>query len=139
VLGAAGVTVHSDMKGKDLREDTDGHEFVFAEDGRSWHVMARDQRHKLIRQAPGTPPLLFDLKSDPVELHNMYGRPEYRDVAERLEAALDGWRGSFERPGAYVNHGAPVIDQPNVPVRNDGHREQMIVYCKTAMERHGVV
>ncbi len=132
LLAAAGIAPAPGMAGKNLREDKAGHEVVFAEDGRGWHVMARDRRYKLIGQAPGHAPLFFDLQSDPLELHNGYTEPRYRDAVRRLESALADWRGAPPR-AVYVDHGAPLIDQPNVPPRDDGHREQMRAYCRRAM------
>lgn len=42
--------------------------------------------------APSKPPVeLYDTESDPHEIENLAGRPEYRDVVERMGAALDRW------------------------------------------------
>jgi arylsulfatase A-like enzyme len=35
---------------------------------------------------------LYDLQNDPNELHNLYGREEYREVGERLQKRLDQYR-----------------------------------------------
>jgi len=137
LLAWAGVAADAAMTGRDLYRDEAGHAVVFAEDGRPWHAMARDERWKLVRQAPGTTPLLFDLQDDPLELHNVYEVSRHRAVVERLEAAIDAWRGEAPREGVYVDHDAPVIDQPNVPKAGDGHREAMIAYCREAMSAYG--
>jgi len=34
---------------------------------------------------------LYDLESDPYEIHNLAGLPQYREVKERLSAVLDTW------------------------------------------------
>ena len=69
----------------------------------------------------------------------MYTEPQYGDIVQRLEAARTAWCGDSPRAEAFVNEAAPVIKQPNVPSRGDGHRQQVEIYCKTAMERYGVV
>ena len=35
---------------------------------------------------------LYDLKSDPGELHNLYGNPDYQEVQDRLQQQLDHFR-----------------------------------------------
>jgi len=35
---------------------------------------------------------LYDLKSDPNELHNLYGNPKYTKVSDRLQQQLDKFR-----------------------------------------------
>ncbi len=36
-------------------------------------------------------PVLFDVVNDPFEMNNLYGKPEYKDVTEALEARLKQW------------------------------------------------
>ena len=55
--------------------------------------MVRDGRFKYIH-THDYPAQLFDLESDPCELHNLAGRVPHADVEARLRAAvLDGWDG----------------------------------------------
>jgi len=49
-------------------------------------IAAVDRDHKLILS--GGPPVLFDLKKDPDELHNFHGNETYHDITEKLETAL---------------------------------------------------
>ncbi len=41
---------------------------------------------------------LYDLESDPHELRNLAGRPEYRRIQTALEARLTAWRGPMIQP-----------------------------------------
>lgn len=41
---------------------------------------------------------LYDLEADPIEFHNLAGRPEYRTVEERLKRALWRWRRETRDP-----------------------------------------
>jgi choline-sulfatase len=61
--------------------------------------------------------LLFDLKSDPGEFHNLSGRPEYRQIEQEMEAALRALldpeavnRRAFERHDAVLQ---AMIKQSN--------------------------
>jgi len=54
---------------------------------------------------------LYDLQADPVEFHNLAGKPELRDVEQRLKAQLQAWREQTHDPfldpatfAAYKNH-----------------------------------
>ncbi len=35
---------------------------------------------------------LYDLQSDPTEMNNLYGKPEYRDITQQLQKELNGFR-----------------------------------------------
>jgi hypothetical protein len=55
--------------------------------------LVRDERHKYVEfAAPSMPAILYDLESDPKELVNVAGRPEYRDVALDMCRRLVRWR-----------------------------------------------
>ncbi|MBW3599239.1 MAG: DUF4976 domain-containing protein [Planctomycetes bacterium] len=41
---------------------------------------------------------LYDLKNDPVEFHNLAGRPEHREVQQRLAQALIEYRKQTDDP-----------------------------------------
>ena len=53
-------------------------------------VMLRTSTHKLIRRAEGVNEL-YDLAADPLELDNVYERPEHRDAQEAMEKRLLEW------------------------------------------------
>ena len=52
----------------------------------------RDDRYKLIRFPKIDQTLLFDLQSDPNELQDLYGRPEFAGRTETLRAEYERWQ-----------------------------------------------
>ncbi|VGO16441.1 Choline-sulfatase [Pontiella desulfatans] len=54
--------------------------------GSRW-VAAVNRRYKLVL-SPSDDPWLFDLKKDPDELINFYTHPEYKEIAEKMQAEL---------------------------------------------------
>lgn len=64
------------------------------------HDGVRDDRYKLIhfygKKNPKDEAIdcneLYDLQSDPNELHNLYGNPEYKEVSDRLQERLNRYR-----------------------------------------------
>lgn len=79
------------------------------------HYGIRTQHYKLIRYDPSvvTEPSgeweLFDLRVDPLELTNVYGRAEYRDVARRLKTELTRLRAELHDEEDYPQ--APTGEQ----------------------------
>lgn len=53
-------------------------------------AMLRDSRWKLVVRTNGEQEL-YDMEQDPRELRNLYGLPEYRETARRLEQELLRW------------------------------------------------
>lgn len=53
-------------------------------------VTIRTATHKLVRRTAGLNEL-YDLTADPLELDNVHGQPQYREVQARLEQALLDW------------------------------------------------
>jgi arylsulfatase A-like enzyme len=53
--------------------------------------MARTQEWKLVEEIGGTSEL-YDLRADPGELTNLYGRPEHRAVQAHLQKRLEEWK-----------------------------------------------
>lgn len=68
------------------------------------HDGVRDERYKLIhfygekneRDAAINSNELYDLQTDPNELHNLYGKPDYQEVANRLQKKLDEYRTNLQ-------------------------------------------
>ncbi|MFO7320373.1 MAG: alkaline phosphatase family protein [Chloroflexota bacterium] len=56
---------------------------------RAW--MVRDRHYKYVHFA-GLPDMLFDLRADPDELHNLAGDSEYKEVVEAYKTKLLEWR-----------------------------------------------
>ena len=53
------------------------------------HQCVRTSTHKLIRFYQTDEWELYDLESDPKEMHNVYGKPAYREVQSQLHAELE--------------------------------------------------
>lgn len=136
LLGLARQKTPKAMRGLNLLKNNE-REIVFVEGGALNSVMARTKTLKLILQrkksAGGSIDhwgLLYDLKKDPRELNNLYGNLEYSSQQKKLTAAIENWLPVADKRNIYIDENAPVIDQPNVPKRNDGHRNDMKEYCK---------
>ena len=128
---AAGLCPDAGMHGEDLWADGPNRQIVFCEQGPP--VMARSRSWKLL--VLGGPPekdLVFNLFSDPLEMHNLAGTPQVREEVERLRAAIAAWRPQpLER--RYVNLQAPQISGPNVPPPGTDHRPAIIDYYQAKM------
>ncbi|MEN8229252.1 MAG: sulfatase-like hydrolase/transferase [Bacteroidota bacterium] len=67
---------------------------IIGEDPENNLCMLRSGSLKIIRKAiKGSEPLyeLYDFEKDPFETQNVYGKPDYLDVGEKLRAQLDSW------------------------------------------------
>ena len=136
LLGLVRQKTPKAMRGLDLLGNNE-REVVFVEGRELNAVMARTKTSKLILQrkknAGGSIDhygLLYDLEKDPLELNNLYGNPEYFSQQKKLTAAIENWLPVSAERDIYLDENAPVINQPNVPKRNDGHREDMMEYFK---------
>ena len=133
VLLQAGCRPAPCMRGMDLNLPTAGRDAAFAESGRRDEIMVRTQRYKLIQSDRKGGSLFFDLTRDPLEMGNRIDDPVCRNDLEELTTMLTAWRGMEPCPETYLDENAPVIGQPNVPARNDGHREEMMAYFAEKM------
>ncbi|MBA4020127.1 MAG: choline-sulfatase [Pirellula sp.] len=90
------VPAPANLDGRDLTQlltnaDASGpHHYVFGY-FTDTQRMIRSERWKLIRYPKIGREQLFDLKSDPDELHDQIGDPVYKDVADDLRARLTTW------------------------------------------------
>ena len=60
--------------------------------------MSRTHQFKLILRNPDGPHRLFDLESDPREVANLFGKPEYAAVTQRLTWEMDHFFSAHEVP-----------------------------------------
>ena len=136
ILTLASQQKPKEMQGLNLLENNE-RDIVFIEGGKLNAVTARTKTSKLILQRKKSPDgstkhtgLLYDLKKDPMELSNLYDNPKYSTKQKELSDAIEKWLPVADKRNIYLDENAPIVDQPNVPKRNDGHREDMMKYCK---------
>ena len=123
------------MAGADLaRAGADAREIVFSEGRGGQHAMARSKTRKLILCQRKGQPLFYDLEKDPLETQNRHEDPAYHDEIQALTKAIESWRRFEDLPKTYLDENAPVIAQPNVPPRDDDHRENIIAYFHEKMD-----
>ncbi|HEO70477.1 MAG TPA: hypothetical protein ENN80_04385 [Candidatus Hydrogenedentes bacterium] len=135
ILRQAGCTPGDHMHGLDLATHPEGREHVFSESRRGHEAMVRTKHRKLLLDPKRNETLLYDLEKDPHELTDRSEDPAYADELAVLTAAITEWRPFDNLPDTCLDEEAPVIDQPNVPDRHDGHREQMMAYCRAKMKQ----
>lgn len=111
-LELAGVSVPSDIQGvsllpllrgehpADWRQSLYYHFYEYpAEHMVKRHYGVRTDRWKLIHFYNDIDVWeLYDLQSDPHELHNLYGQPGYEPVAEQMRAELKRLQGQYDDP-----------------------------------------
>lgn len=133
ILKQADCRPAAGMHGLDLASNLAGRDLVFAESRRGNHAMARSRTRKLILCPRKQQGFFYDLEKDPLETTNRYDDPAYSEEVQAFTAAIERWRGFDDLPDMYLDEDAPAIDQPNVPSRQDDHREVMIAYCRERM------
>jgi arylsulfatase A-like enzyme len=131
ILRRAGLRVGRNMGGLDLAQGEE-REIIFADGGNQ--LMARTRRHKLIVRKPAEKSLFFDMEADPLELRNLYGEAKHMQEIARLTHAITSWRNPEISTKPYLDEDAPVIHRPNVPPRDDNHRQEMIAYFQKKMD-----
>ncbi len=134
ILSQAHCRIPERMRGLDLAANSIEREIVFAESNGGKQVMARTKTKKLILHAAKGAALFYDLERDPRELDNRHQDPAYKADIKSLTAALEKWRAPNDISKTYLDEEAPVIQQPNVPNRQDGHRVQMMAYTREKMQ-----
>jgi arylsulfatase A-like enzyme len=97
VLEAAGVDIPTYFEGRSLipyleGDSVDPHPYVFCED--NYQVMMRSTDYKLVYYIGQEAGELYDLESDPYELHNRWDEPAYERVKIELQQDLLAWLAS---------------------------------------------
>jgi arylsulfatase A-like enzyme len=111
-LEMAGVKPPADMQGHSLTailkgEKTDWRKslyYHYYEGEKSWHKVAkhdgiRTERYKLIHFYTHSEWELYDLKNDPNEMNNLYGRAGHEELTQELKKRLVEIREKYEVPG----------------------------------------
>ncbi|WP_316840219.1 sulfatase [Pedobacter gandavensis] len=108
MLDAAGIAIPKDIQGKSMlpqlkdkkvagRKVMFYHYYENGEHSVSPHFGIRDSRYKLIRFYKRVNSWeLFDLKTDPNELNNLYGKPGYEKVTAQMKKELDQQIANYE-------------------------------------------
>ncbi|MBB2149254.1 sulfatase family protein [Pedobacter gandavensis] len=108
MLDAAGIAIPKDIQGKSMLpqlrdKKTAGRKVMFyhyyenGEHSVSPHFGIRNSRYKLIRFYKRVNSWeLFDLKKDPNELNNLYGKPGYEKITAEMKKELDAQIASYE-------------------------------------------
>ncbi len=130
----AGCQPSDSMSGVDLAASDPTRDIVFCENKSGAHCMARSHTRKLIWSKRKGRSLFFDLEKDPQEMNNRYGDPAYRKEIRKYKEAIVTFRGEPRASKPYLDENAPIIQQPNVPTRNDGHRDAMQAYYAAKMK-----
>ncbi len=135
MLEMAGIAVPEEMQGKSLVPFLRGKEpaawrqdwlYEYYEYPEYEHVAphrgVRTDRYKFIHYyVPPEEFELYDLQSDPKELHNLYGDPQYAALAKQLRARLDELRketgdtGKYDVNQAYIDEGHKLMRRPGSP------------------------
>lgn len=116
ILDAAGVDAPDAMQGRSLVPLLRGEPSVRGRDAIYYHyyeypgshsVMrhegVRTDRYKLIHYYPMDQWELFDLQTDPRELNNLYGHPDYARVTDRLKDRLSELKDRYDVPDGVTN------------------------------------
>jgi len=119
-LDAAGLAVPADMQGRSLvpvlrgRPPADWRTSMYyryyhdpGDHNTRAHYGVRTRTHKLIYFWKKDQWELFDLVSDPAELHNLYGRPGQEEVTRMLKAELQRLKGALHDEDQLANEQLP--------------------------------
>ena len=134
ILAQAGCAVPQSMRGLNLADAKQERSVTFADASEGRQVMARTKTRKLILDRVKGVNQLYDLEKDPQEFENRYEDPAYQGDVAALKKAISEWRDLDATPKTYLDENARVIDRPNVPDRNDNHRNEMIAYTRGKMK-----
>jgi arylsulfatase A-like enzyme len=133
IISEAKVSPPETMSGKILNEATFSREYVLAHSRNGAQVMARSLKYKLVLTKNGTS-LFFDLGNDPLELNNLFGDGNYDEQINNHKQAIVEWQGTESMEGVnFLDYDAPIINQPNIATRDDGHRDSIITYFEAKM------
>mgnify|MGYP000856968837 CR=1 FL=1 len=96
VLGLAGLPAEPGAEGRDyapliLGRHQEENDAVFSEDRSGWFMIREGDLKLAVDRETFAATHLFDLASDPYELHNLVRRPEHAAACERLQRRLVAW------------------------------------------------
>jgi len=134
ILSQAGCRPGEFMTGLDLATETAGREFIFAEGRRGHEYMVRTRTAKLLLSREPDRSQLFDLEDDPLEMENLFGRPDRREQVAELTGRISDWL-MFDAPTPVnMDEDAPIISAPNARALSHGHRPEIQAYYAEKMK-----
>jgi arylsulfatase A-like enzyme len=110
LLELAGIAIPKDMQGESMKKLLkEGNEKDWRKElyyhyyeksfGATAHYGIRTERYKLIHfYDPGNSWELYDLKKDPIEMHNLYGDAAYVKIIEKLKEQLKALQNKYNDP-----------------------------------------
>ena len=99
--GMQGVSLVPFLRGQDVSDWRQSFYYHYYEKGAhsvAEHYGVATQRHKLIRYPETDEWKLFDLETDPSEMHSRYGEADYADVQKELNEELLRLRAELKVP-----------------------------------------
>ena len=125
LCGLAGAPIPKSVEGKDLMPVVRGEEkqvrdslfLMYRKSQRS----VRDERYKLIRFPEIDKTLLYDLREDPSEMHDLAGQPAQTERIEKLWALMQRWQKQVgDKAPLRVEHPRPQkLDLTGYPRKPD--------------------
>ncbi|MCC9077051.1 sulfatase-like hydrolase/transferase [Litorilinea aerophila] len=126
ILHQAGVTTPPEMAGLDLQDPNADREYAFLEHTVAGYYMARSRTHKLIWDRDPSRCQFFDLRADPLEMHNRMDDPEVQPLIADFREAIVRWRLFDSRPALRLNPQARQIERH--PAGRIGERDLLRIY-----------
>ena len=133
ILNTVGLKIPESMSGHDLTDNSFNREYIYAHAWFGDQAMARSKKYKFILKRNGES-LFFNLETDPLEMTDLFDDSNYQDEIRSHLQAIINWQGTDSLIAEnYIDEDAPLINQPNVTIYNDGHRDKIIEYFRKKM------
>ena len=133
ICDIAGVTWENESLAQSLVGEQDNRRHVIAASHKR-EYMIRDQKRKFIWNADPKKSLFFNLEDDPYELKSLITAPEWQEEIASYKSLLINEL-LFSNPApTYLNEYEKIINQKNVPSREDDHRDLLRDYFQSFFE-----
>jgi arylsulfatase len=134
ILGMASRPVPDHRSGIDMMTHPRGRAAVFGEVYEGREYMVRTGEYKLLSHCDPSQSLLFDLKNDPLELHNRIDDDRYHGHMSDLAKALNRWSLFDALPPPCMGDAGAII--PKVDGKDDYDRVDMERWFQDEIERY---
>lgn len=136
ILSAMGVEDDKNRPGIDMLAQPEGREAVFAEIYEGSEYMVRTKTHKLLElRSPGSSHL-FDLRTDPLEMHDVIDDPDAKPVRDELRDRLREWALFEAVPSGHRDEGAPLSPCAEEKPHGPRVREEMERHFRSRVESY---